>query len=228
MTPSALQNLVQQLLTSSHLQVFCLPQVASVGLTEQYCRLELCDVFHVYNSKIQTLKATIVGNHESTHAKVIVHRDSDVIAGVHIYGAQAAEMIQGVAVALRAGATKSVFDATLGVHPSSAAELVSMSSKARTLVGEGFAHFKSPQLAAAAPALAPPPAQQQLQAPEVGPGARGNAGGAAAAAPARAVAGMAAAGSGPKVPAKRSAAQAAGGDENAAGPSNKAGPHRAR
>lgn len=155
--------------------------------------------------------------------KMIVHRDTDLVVGVHTCGADAAEMMQGVAVALRAGATKAVFDATVGIHPTSAEQLVDMRNKERTIVGTGFTQFKAPQIVRGAPLSAPAQAPQLQQgaddgkAPPRGP------------APARhnAAAGRVSAVGAPKVPSKRPAGRAAG-DENAAGPSNKAAPTRAR
>ena len=58
--------------------------------------------------------------------KIIVDRESDRVVGVHMVGAEAGEIIQGIAIAMKAGATKAVFDATVGIHPTSAEEFVTM------------------------------------------------------------------------------------------------------
>ena len=69
--------------------------------------------------------------------KMLVDEESDAVLGVHVVDSDAAEMIQGIAVAIKAGATKAQFDATIGVHPSSAEELVTMRTAARTVGGGG-------------------------------------------------------------------------------------------
>jgi glutathione reductase (NADPH) len=68
------------------------------------------------------------GSNEKTFMKLIVNKADDRVVGVHMVGSEAGEIIQGVAIALNAGATKAVFDRTIGVHPTSAEEFVSMRS----------------------------------------------------------------------------------------------------
>ena len=78
------------------------------------------------------MKHTLTGKEERTLMKLIVQRSSDLVLGVHMVGPDAGELIQGMAVALIAGATKSQFDATVGIHPTAAEEFVTMRSISRT------------------------------------------------------------------------------------------------
>src|SRR3546814_694711 len=72
------------------------------------------------------LKHTLSGRDEKTMMKLIVAQDSQRVVGIHMVGLDAPEIIQGMAVALKAGATKQVFDATVGIHPTAAEEFVTM------------------------------------------------------------------------------------------------------
>ena len=72
------------------------------------------------------MKHTMSGRDERTLMKLIVERGSDRVLGCHMCGAEAGEIIQGLAVALKAGATKAVFDSTIGIHPTAAEEFVTM------------------------------------------------------------------------------------------------------
>lgn len=105
--------------------VFTSPPLASVGLTEAQARQTHGEV-HVYSTEFKPLKHALSGSQERTFMKMLVDPASDKVLGVHIVGADAAEMIQAVAVALKAGATKTHFDSTIGLHPTSAEELVTM------------------------------------------------------------------------------------------------------
>jgi glutathione reductase (NADPH) len=78
------------------------------------------------------MKNTISGRDEKTVMKLIVNTANDKVIGVHMLGADAAEIIQGIAIAVKAGATKADFDATIGIHPTAAEEFVTM----RTARGE--------------------------------------------------------------------------------------------
>ena len=104
--------------------VFCQPNIGTVGLTEQEARAQY-DV-EVYRSRFRGLKNTLTGSAEQTMMKMIVDRASDRVLGVHMVGPEAGEIIQGMAVAIKSGATKAVFDATVGIHPTSAEEFVTM------------------------------------------------------------------------------------------------------
>lgn len=109
--------------------VFSQPNFASVGLTEQQAET-LSDKegfqLDVYVSEFKAMKYALTNNQERTYMKLIVNHDSDRILGAHMLGDSAAEIIQGIGIALKAGATKSDFDATIGIHPSSAEEFVTM------------------------------------------------------------------------------------------------------
>ena len=87
-------------------------------------------ILKIYNDENNTCLPTI--REERTFMKLIVQRSSDLVLGVHMVGPDAGELIQGMAVALIAGATKSQFDATVGIHPTAAEEFVTMRSISRT------------------------------------------------------------------------------------------------
>jgi len=108
--------------------VFSQPPVASVGLSEELARSEFTNV-DTYSSEFRTLKHSITPNTERTLMKLIVDADSDRVIGAHMVGPDAAEIMQGIAIAIKAGATKAHFDATVGIHPSSAEEFCTMRSK---------------------------------------------------------------------------------------------------
>jgi glutathione reductase (NADPH) len=105
--------------------VFTHPSVGAVGLTEAQARAQGRAV-RVFRSEFKALKHTLSGNTERTLMKLVVDADSDRVVGLHMVGADAGETIQGFAVALKAGATKAVFDATIGIHPTAAEEFVTM------------------------------------------------------------------------------------------------------
>jgi len=105
--------------------VFCQPNIGTVGLTEAEARDRYGDV-DIYRSKFRAMKHTLSGSDELSMMKIIVDRASDKVIGVHMVGAEAGEIIQGIAIAIKAGATKAVFDATVGIHPTSAEEFVTM------------------------------------------------------------------------------------------------------
>jgi len=108
--------------------VFSQPPVASVGLSEENAK-EQFKTIDTYKSEFRTLKHSITDNTERTLMKLIVDGESDKVLGAHMVGADAAEIMQGVAIAIKAGATKSDFDATVGIHPSSAEEFCTMRTK---------------------------------------------------------------------------------------------------
>ena len=105
--------------------VFCQPSIGTVGLTEAEARSKFSDV-RIYLSKFRPLKHTLSGSNEQSLMKLIVDDQSDVVVGVHMVGADAGEIIQGMAIAIKAGVTKSVFDSTVGIHPTAAEEFVTM------------------------------------------------------------------------------------------------------
>ena len=85
----------------------------------------------MFRSEFRALKHTLSGNPERTLMKLVVDSASDRVVGLHMVGAEAGEIVQGFAVAMQAGATKAVFDATLGIHPTAAEEFVTMREPVR-------------------------------------------------------------------------------------------------
>jgi glutathione reductase (NADPH) len=109
--------------------VFSQPPIGTVGLTEAQARESLGEI-DVYKSDFRPLRHTLSGSEERTFMKLVVERKTDRVVGCHMVGAEAGEIIQGFAVALKCGATKSDFDATIGIHPTAAEEFVTMRNKA--------------------------------------------------------------------------------------------------
>lgn len=105
--------------------VFTTPNLATVGLSEAQARAAYANV-KIFSSEFKPLKHTLSGNGERCLMKLVVDADSDKVLGLHMAGADAGEIVQGFAVALKAGATKAVFDATIGIHPTAAEEFVTM------------------------------------------------------------------------------------------------------
>ena len=113
--------------------VFGRPPVGMVGLTEARARERFGEV-DVYRSTFRPLRNTLSGAQGRTLVKVVVDRASDRVLGAHMVGPDAAEVIQGLAVALTAGATKAHFDATLAIHPTAAEEFVLLREPANPAV----------------------------------------------------------------------------------------------
>ncbi|KRV71338.1 MULTISPECIES: glutathione-disulfide reductase [Pseudomonas] len=107
--------------------VFSLPNIGTVGLTEDEARAAGHRV-KLFESRFRALKLTLTESQEKTLMKLIVDADSDQVLGCHMVGPEAGEILQGIAVALKAGATKRVFDETIGIHPTAAEEFVTMRS----------------------------------------------------------------------------------------------------
>ena len=105
--------------------VFSQPPSSSVGLTEEEARTQ-CESVRVFRSEFTPMKFTLSGRSEKGLMKILVDGESDRVIGLHVVGPDAAEMVQGFAVAVRAGLTKADFDRTIGIHPTSAEELVTM------------------------------------------------------------------------------------------------------
>ena len=110
--------------------IFSQPPLGTVGLSEEQARARYPAVL-VYHTRFRALKHTLSGNPEKTFMKLVVDGESDRVLGVHMIGPEAGEIIQGMAVALQAGATKRVFDATIGIHPTVAEEFVTMREPVR-------------------------------------------------------------------------------------------------
>ena len=105
--------------------VFSLPNIATVGLSEEQAR-ERGHQLKIFESRFRPMKLTLTECQERTLMKLVVDADSDRVLGCHMVGPEAGEIIQGLAVALKAGATKRIFDETLGIHPTAAEEFVTM------------------------------------------------------------------------------------------------------
>ena len=110
--------------------VFCQPEFGTVGLSEEQARAEYADIA-VYLSDFKPMLQTLGGGAERITMKLVVDNESDRVLGCHMVGEHAAEIIQGLGIALKAGATKAHFDATVGIHPSAAEEFVTMRERAR-------------------------------------------------------------------------------------------------
>ena len=105
--------------------VFGIPEAAAVGLTEERAHAFGHDVA-IYRTRFRPLLHTLTGEPNRTMMKLVVDRPSDRVLGCHMVGDDAAEIIQGFAVAMTAGATKAEFDDTVGLHPTAAEEFVTM------------------------------------------------------------------------------------------------------
>lgn len=105
--------------------VFSQPTIGSVGLTEAQAREKYPDI-DIYKTSFSPLKNALSGSDEKTLMKMIVVRSTNRVIGMHMVGSDAPEIIQGMAVAIQAGATKAVFDSTIGIHPTAAEEFITM------------------------------------------------------------------------------------------------------
>jgi glutathione reductase (NADPH) len=105
--------------------VFANPNVATVGLSEERAR-EKFGAVDVYKASFRALKLTLGESKERTFMKLVVDRTTQKVVGAHMIGVDAGEVIQGIAVAVKLGATKAQFDATLGIHPTVAEEFVTL------------------------------------------------------------------------------------------------------
>jgi glutathione reductase (NADPH) len=105
--------------------VFTNPNIGTIGVSERFARKNF-DRVSVYRSEFRPLRHTLSGSTERTLMKLVVDDATDRVIGLHMVGADAGEIVQGFAVAMKAGATKAVFDATLGIHPTAAEEFVTM------------------------------------------------------------------------------------------------------
>jgi glutathione reductase (NADPH) len=110
--------------------VFSQPPVATVGMTEEQAIAAglTCDV---YTSTFTPMKISLAGRVEKAFMKLIVDVDTDKVVGCHMVGPDSAEIMQGIGIALKCGATKAQFDSTVGIHPSSAEEFVTMRDPTR-------------------------------------------------------------------------------------------------
>ena len=107
--------------------VFSTPEAATVGLTEAAAKAKYGeDEIKIYRSQFRPLFHTLTGKTEKTLMKLVVNTNTDQVLGAHMVGEGAAEIIQGVAIAVKMGAKKADFDATVGIHPTAAEEFVTM------------------------------------------------------------------------------------------------------
>ncbi len=106
--------------------IFTTPEAATVGLTEEEAREMHGDNIKVYRSSFRPMYYVLPNKQDRTLMKLVVDTKTDRVLGAHMVGDHAAEIIQGVAIAVKMGATKADFDATVGIHPSSAEEFVTM------------------------------------------------------------------------------------------------------
>ncbi|MDO9617922.1 MAG: glutathione-disulfide reductase [Pseudomonas sp.] len=105
--------------------VFSLPNIGTVGLSEEQAKEEGYNV-QIFESRFRPMKLTMTESQERTLMKLVVDAATDRVLGCHMVGPDAGEIVQGLAVALKAGATKQLFDETIGVHPTAAEEFVTM------------------------------------------------------------------------------------------------------
>lgn len=105
--------------------VFSLPNIATVGLTEEQA-IQAGHTIEVFESRFRPMKLTLTHCREQILMKLIVDAQTDKVLGCHMVGPDAGELIQGLAVAIKAGATKAIFDDTIGIHPTAAEEFVTM------------------------------------------------------------------------------------------------------
>ncbi len=110
--------------------VFSQPPIGTVGLTEEQAREQGHQV-SVYESDFKAMKLSLTDSEERTLMKLVVDSQTDQVLGCHMVGPDAGEIVQGLAIALKAGATKQVFDETIGVHPTAAEEFVTMRTVTR-------------------------------------------------------------------------------------------------
>ncbi len=108
--------------------VFSQPPIGTVGLSETEARRRY-GAIDVYRTRFRPMKHTLSGSEERTMMKLLVDRQSDRVVGCHMLGADAPEIIQGLAIAVTCGATKRQFDRTIGIHPTAAEEFVTLRDK---------------------------------------------------------------------------------------------------
>ncbi|MBM3608402.1 MAG: glutathione-disulfide reductase [Alphaproteobacteria bacterium] len=108
--------------------VFSTPEIGTVGLSEEDARAQF-DVVDIYKASFRPMKATLSGRQERVVMKIIVDAKSDRVLGVHVLGHEAGEMAQLLGIAVKMGARKADFDATMALHPSAAEELVTMRTR---------------------------------------------------------------------------------------------------
>ena len=106
--------------------IFSQPPIGTVGLSEEDARDRYGDNIQVYKSEYKSMKFTLAGRDERSLIKILVDCKTNKVVGAHMIGPDSAEIIQGMGIAIKCGATKAQFDDTVAVHPSSAEEFVLM------------------------------------------------------------------------------------------------------
>jgi glutathione reductase (NADPH) len=115
--------------------VFSIPPIATVGVTEEEAALK--GQVKVYVTKFTPMRHNLTGRARRTLMKLVVDEATDAVLGAHMMGEDAPEIIQGLAVAITAGATKADFDRTIGIHPTAAEEFVTLRTQTR-VAGPGI------------------------------------------------------------------------------------------
>ena len=105
--------------------IFSQPNVATVGLSEEEAKKKYNDI-KVFKSSFTPMKLTLTKSDEKNFIKLIIDKETDLVIGAHLLSDNAGEIIQGIAIAIKSGATKKIFDETIGIHPTIAEEFVSM------------------------------------------------------------------------------------------------------
>jgi len=106
--------------------IFSTPEAATVGWTEAQAREKIGDAVKIYSTRFRPMYHSLTGKQEKIMMKLVVDSNTDKVLGAHMVGESAAEIIQGIAIAVKMGATKKDFDATVGIHPSAAEEFVTL------------------------------------------------------------------------------------------------------
>src|SRR5207237_2171180 len=109
--------------------VFSAPPIGTVGLTEEQARQQYGDDVEIYCARFKPMQNTLSGRDERTFMKLVVDGKSDRVLGCHMLGPDAPEIAQGLAIAIKCGASKRMFDQTIGIHPSAAEEFDTMREK---------------------------------------------------------------------------------------------------
>ncbi len=107
--------------------VFSQPEAASVGLSEAQAKAKLGEEnVKIYRAAFRPMYHSLTGRDEKVIVKLVVEKNTEWVLGAHMVGDNAAEIIQGIAIALKMGATKKDFDATMAIHPTTAEEFVTL------------------------------------------------------------------------------------------------------
>jgi len=113
--------------------VFCIPPLSVVGLSEEQAIDQAKGDISIFTSTFNPMKNSISGRAEKTIMKLVVEDETDKVIGASMSGPDAPEIMQGIAIAMKCGATKAQFDSTVGIHPSAAEEFVTMRSVTRRI-----------------------------------------------------------------------------------------------